>query len=107
MPPSRTCPSFGTRSSGAQRAWPSKAPLNVSLGFSPPFGEGDLLALKHHSSVPYWMNEWFTLREATEALPLLLGGVNADSLLPISLALFWRLEGSVESMDQFSTPMLD
>jgi hypothetical protein len=49
----------------------------------PPFAVDDELALKYHRSMPWWVNEWFTLRFVTDGAPLLLGGVNADSLLPL------------------------
>ena len=57
--------------------------FTVSTGFTPLFAEGDTLALTYHRSTPFWINQWFTLRTTNPDSSVLLGGVNADALLPL------------------------
>ena len=57
--------------------------FTVSTGFTPLFAEGDTLALTYHRSRPFWINQWFTLRTSNPNSSVLLGGVQADSLLPL------------------------
>lgn len=52
-------------------------------GWLPPVGVGDELAFKYHRSMPWWQNEWFTVRAVAEGAPLIAGGMYADALLPI------------------------
>jgi hypothetical protein len=51
-------------------------------GYLPQFNVGDPMALKYHRSMPWWINEWFTLRFVGEGSPLQFGGLRADALLP-------------------------
>jgi hypothetical protein len=52
-------------------------------GWLAPVGLSDELAFKYHRSMPWWENEWFTVRAVTEGAPLIAGGLKADSLLPL------------------------
>lgn len=56
--------------------------FTVSESFTPLFVQGEMVALNYHQSMPFWMNQWFVLRRV-EGNGLLLGGVSADSLLPL------------------------
>ncbi len=56
--------------------------FNVSTSFTPLFAQGDTVSLTYHETMPFWSNQWFVLRHP-EGGGLLLGGVAADSLLPL------------------------
>lgn len=51
-------------------------------GWLAPVAVNDELRLWYHRSMPWWQNEWFTLRAVTEGSPLIAGGQKADALLP-------------------------
>jgi len=57
--------------------------FTVSTSFTPLFAKGDTLALNYHQTMPFWTNEWFTLKTTNPDSNVLLGGVQADSLLPL------------------------
>lgn len=57
--------------------------FTVSNSFTPLFAKGDTLALTYHQTMPFWINQWFTLKTTNPDSNVLLGGVQADSLLPL------------------------
>ncbi len=57
--------------------------FTVSTSFTPLFAEGDTLALTYHQTMPFWQNQWFTLRTTNPDSGVLLGGVQGDALLPL------------------------
>lgn len=57
--------------------------FTVGTSFTPLFAEGDTLALTYHQTMPFWTNQWFTLRTTNPDSGVLLGGVQGDSLLPL------------------------
>lgn len=52
-------------------------------GWQSPLAVGEEVALRYHRSMPWWQNEWFTVRQVTEGSPLVFGGLSADTLLPL------------------------